>query len=136
MTWNRLLFIVRKLLVGLWLRCPNCERGTMFHGLFRMEATCPHCGVRYERASGESIGGTLINLCLAEVLSVGGYIITQAIWNPPWQFQLAFWVAFNLVFIVLFYRHARGLWVSVAYLTGGVYADQPAASAENGRETR
>jgi hypothetical protein len=46
------------------------------------------------------------------------------VFNPPLAFQLIFWISFNIVFIVLFYRHARGLWVSIAYLTGGVYPDQ------------
>ncbi len=115
--------IVSKLLLGLLLRCPNCGRGRMFRGLFKMEPTCPYCGARYERQSGESIGGTLINLCVAEVLSVGGYFVSQALWSPPLAFQLVFWITFNIVFIVLFYRHARGLWVSIAYLAGGVYAD-------------
>lgn len=120
---SQLFRVIRKLLLGLFLRCPNCGRGRMFRGLFRMEPTCPYCGVRYERQSGESIGGTLINLCVAEVLSIGGYFISQAIWDPPLAFQLIFWVTFNIVFIVLFYRHARGLWVSISYLAGGVYPD-------------
>lgn len=95
----------------------------MFNGLFKMDATCSHCGARFERLSGESIGGTLINLCVAEVLSVGGFIITELAFRPSLAFQLTFWTLFNIIFIVLFYRHARGLWVSMAYLAGGVYSD-------------
>jgi uncharacterized protein (DUF983 family) len=119
----KLLFSARKLLIGLLLRCPNCERGRMFRGLFRMDEKCPYCGVRYERRSGESIGGTLINLCVAEVLSVGGYFASELLFHPPLAFQLIFWITFNIAFVLLFYRHARGLWVSIAYLSGGVYAD-------------
>lgn len=117
-------FAIHKLWVGLRLRCPNCEQGKMFHGLFKMDKTCPYCGARYERLDGESIGGTLVNLCLAEMLSMGGYIVSQVLFAPPLWFQLTFWVAFNIIFILLFYRHARGMWVSVAYLSGSVYPDQ------------
>ena len=95
----------------------------MFHGLFAMDETCPYCGVRYERRSGESIGGTMINLVCAEVLSMGGYIVTQALFAPPLAFQLIFWVAFNIIFILLFYRHARGIWASLSFLSGNVYPD-------------
>ncbi len=95
----------------------------MFNGLFAMDETCPYCGVRYERLSGESIGGTLVNLVCAEVLSMGGYIITQALFAPPLAFQLIFWVTFNILFILLFYRHARGISVSLSYLAGNVYPD-------------
>ena len=119
----KIFYTLHKLLVGLRLRCPNCERGHLFHGLFTMDETCPYCGVRYERREGESIGGTMINLACAEVLSMGGYIVTQALFAPPLAFQLTFWVAFNIIFIVLFYRHARGIWASLSFLSGGVYAD-------------
>jgi len=37
--------------------------------------------------------------------------------------HLIFWVIFNIVFLTLFYRHARSLWIGTSYLTGGVYAD-------------
>ncbi|MBN8619674.1 MAG: DUF983 domain-containing protein [Anaerolineae bacterium] len=117
------LHVLHKLWVGLRLRCPNCEQGGMFHGLFKMEPTCPHCGVRFERQSGESIGGTLVNLVLAEMFSMGGFIITQVLFQPSWIFQLIFWVSFNILFVILFYRHARSLWVALVYLAGGVYVD-------------
>ena len=67
----------------------------MFRGLFKMDEKCPHCGARYERLSGESIGVTMLNLSLAETLSMGGYIVTQALFSPPLVFQLTFWVSFN-----------------------------------------
>lgn len=126
-------YAIHKLLVGARLRCPNCEQGRMFHGLFNMDKTCPNCGARYERLDGESIGGTLVNLVVAEVLSMGGYIITQLLFAPPLAFQLTFWVSFNIVFVLLFYRHARGIWVGVAYLSGSVYPDaevKPEAAGE------
>jgi uncharacterized protein (DUF983 family) len=115
--------IINKLLLGLALRCPNCGKGRTFTSLFKMEETCPFCHVRYERLSGESLGGMFINLGLAELLSVAGYIITDFLFHPPFQAQIAFWVIFNLLFVILFYRHARSMWVAIVYLTGGVYPD-------------
>src|SRR5260221_7036099 len=117
------MYTLKVLMRGLFLRCPNCGKGKMFHGLFHMEETCPNCGVRYERLRGESIGGMFINLGAAEFLSVGGYFLTQALFHPQFAFQVAFWVGFNLLFVILFYRHARALWVAISYLTSGVYHD-------------
>jgi hypothetical protein len=37
--------------------------------------------------------------------------------------QLFIWVPYILAFTVLFYRRARGLWVGVMFMTGGVYPD-------------
>ncbi|MDX1993221.1 MAG: DUF983 domain-containing protein [bacterium] len=117
---------LKKLWCGVIVRCPNCERGAMFQGLFRMNATCPVCGVRFERRDGESLGGMMFTLGFAEVLSVGGFFLTEALFAPPLLVQLAVWTVFTVAFCVLFYRSGRGLWVSVVYLTGGVYRDDEA----------
>ncbi|MEO8609151.1 MAG: DUF983 domain-containing protein [Chloroflexota bacterium] len=124
----KLFYYLRKLFIGLILRCPNCERGKMFTGLFTMRETCPYCNARFERKQGESVGGTLINLSFAELLSISGFFISEALFHPPLAFQLIFWVAFNILFVLLFYRHARGMWVAIAYLSGGVYPDPDDAS--------
>lgn len=105
------------------LRCPNCGRGRIFTGLFAMNKTCPDCGVRFERESGESVGGMYINLGLAELLTMGGFFLVNALFQPPFVPHLTFWVIFNVVFIAVFYRHARSLWIGTSYLTGGVYVD-------------
>jgi uncharacterized protein (DUF983 family) len=114
---------IRALWLGFLLRCPNCGRGKMFRGLFEMEETCPNCGVRFERQSGESIGGMVINLALAEVITIGGFFLVDALFHVPITHQLLFWIPFTIVFCVLFYRHARAMWVGVAFLAGSVYTD-------------
>jgi uncharacterized protein (DUF983 family) len=124
------LYALRKLWLGLRLRCPYCEQGRMFCGLFTMDERCSVCGARYERQAGESIGGTLINLVAVELLTVIGLIATQVLLRPPLLFQIVFWISFNILFVILFYRHARGLWVSISYLSGGVYPDQEDANPD------
>lgn len=117
---------LRKLLIGFTLYCPNCERGRMFPGrfnLFRMEKTCPNCGVRFERSDGEALGGMMVNLVIAEILAIAGFFISEAAFRPPLLTQIVVWGGFNIAFCLLFYRHARAVWVSIAYLTGGVYSD-------------
>jgi uncharacterized protein (DUF983 family) len=95
----------------------------MFTGLFHMVKTCPYCGARFERASGDSIGGVYINVALAEFTSMTGFFLSNALFHPPLLLELAFWVTYVLVFCALFYRHGKGLWVGVNYLLGGVYPD-------------
>ncbi len=113
------------------LRCPNCGRGRIFTGLFRMNQTCPNCGVRFEREDGESVGGMYINLALAELFTVGGYFVANALFHPPFEPHLLFWICFNVAFVTVFYRHARSLWIGMSYLTGGVYADPDDKQAES-----
>ena len=115
---------VHKVLVGLLLRCPYCEQGRMFSGLFHMNETCPHCGARFQRAQGDSLGGMMLNLVIAEVLSMGGFIVSELLFHPGLAFHLIVWGSFNLLFVIFFYRHAHGAWTGVAYLMGGVYPDK------------
>lgn len=105
------------------LRCPNCGEGRIFTGLFSMNKTCPVCGVRFERQEGESVGAMYIALVAVELLTVGGFFLAHALFSPPPLPHLIFWVVVNVVFLVLFYRHARSLWIGTVYMTGGVFAD-------------
>jgi uncharacterized protein (DUF983 family) len=116
-------YIGHKLKVGLTLRCPNCEQGKLFHGLFKMVAVCPYCQSRFERGSGDAVGGVYINVALAELTSVGGFFVVQRLFHPPIMVQLLIWVPYILLFVVFFYRHARGLWTGVLFITGAVYPD-------------
>ncbi len=121
---KRLYLYIRALWLGLLLRCPNCGRGKMFRGLFEMEKTCPVCQVRFERLSGESIGGMVINLALAQVVTIGSFFLIDILTDIAPGQQLIFWIPFTLLFCVFFYRHARAMWVGVAFLVGGVYTDE------------
>lgn len=117
--------ILRKSLIGFTLRCPNCEKGRTFKGhLFKLEEKCAYCDVRFERSQGESIGGVFIALTVAEIISVGGFFLFEALFDPSTEFQLIFWGVFLVTFILLMYRHMRGLWIGINYLTGGVYRDE------------
>ena len=113
-----------RLLLGLRLRCPNCGQGKTFTSLFKMEETCSVCHVRYERQSGESVGGMYINLGAAELLSIGGYFVTLILFHPPVALNAGFWILFNIIFVLLFYRHSRSLWIATVYLNGGVKTDE------------
>jgi uncharacterized protein (DUF983 family) len=115
--------IIHVLWIGLTLRCPNCERGRTFSGLFSANKTCSNCGVRFERQDGESVGGMYFNLGLAELTTLGGFFIVHALFQPPFLPHIIFWVVYNIVFCALFYRHARSLWMAISFLTGGVYHD-------------
>lgn len=115
--WGRILHVMK---VGLLLRCPNCEQGRTFTGLFKMNKVCPYCGVRFEKQDGESVGGMYINLGIAELTSLGGFFLVHALIDPPFVPHAIFWVTYNILFCVLFYRHSRSLWIAISYLTGGV----------------
>lgn len=121
--FDQLLYRTRTMLRGLRVRCPNCGVGIIFNGLFKFNPTCPQCGVRYERLSGESIGSVYINLAVTEVIAVFGFFLIEVLTDIPMMHQLIFWVPFNLIFPVLFYRHTRGLWIAITHLAVGLTPD-------------
>ncbi|MFW5772221.1 MAG: DUF983 domain-containing protein [Phototrophicaceae bacterium] len=116
-------YVLRKLWVGARLRCPECERGRLFNRSFRMESTCAYCHSRFDRASGDAVGGVYINVALAELSALAGIFLVHDLTGIPLMHQLLFWVPYVLLFTVVMYRHTRGLWLGVVYLTGGIYPD-------------
>jgi uncharacterized protein (DUF983 family) len=107
---------------GVRLRCPNCEQGAMFDG-FTMRETCDVCGVRFERRSGESVGGVMINLVVVELVFVVGFFGINAATDIPPMHQLFLWLPFAILFPILFYRTSRGLWVTMVYLNDDLKHD-------------
>src|SRR6266481_9960635 len=42
-------------------RCPNCGRGRLFRGVFRMLLSCPECGLSYFPEQGYYLGAMIID---------------------------------------------------------------------------
>jgi uncharacterized protein (DUF983 family) len=113
----------RALWDGLRLHCPACHEGKMFSSYFTMRAVCARCGVRYEREQGEYIMAMYVNLLIAEALFVGGYFLSDYLFDLGMWTQFAIWAPFNLLFVVLFYPRSKGLWAACLYLLGNLYED-------------
>ncbi len=106
------------LLLGLLLICPACERGGMYARPFTMNRNCPRCGFRFERSPGEATGGMAITLVVVGAMSMAiGIPLVVLTPISPWL-VIGFLTIFIIVVGSLFYRNARGLWVSIMYLLG------------------
>src|SRR5438128_12524856 len=56
----------RKLKRGLKLKCPNCGLGSLYRSPFRMNPSCLHCDLVFEREQGYFIGAIYINVIATE----------------------------------------------------------------------
>lgn len=111
------------LALGLLLICPACRRGRMFRSFFTMNVRCPVCGVIFERDAGEVTGGMAINATLTSAVAfVGGGLLGIYTTLPALQL-IALAALLTIGMSLLFYRHARGLWTSILYLTGSIFED-------------
>ncbi len=109
---------------GLRLVCPVCGEGRLFYPWrLKMYERCSVCGFYYEREEGYFTGAMAVNLVIAELLMTA-IVIPLAV--QPWMLALEPWVSlllvlgFGLVLSILlpclFYRHSKGLWMSIDHL--------------------
>jgi uncharacterized protein (DUF983 family) len=108
--------IIRMLGYGLRLKCPRCGVGALYAKLFRMHATCAHCGLKFEREQGYFIGAMYINYGATVGIAVAGFFLLDAFTGMNINQQLALWVPFAVIFPLLFFRHSRSLWLVLDHL--------------------
>lgn len=94
----------------------------MFRSRFTMNVRCPVCDVIFERDGGEITGGLAINATLTMFIAIVG--AGAAFFSEvPLLPLLGCLSAVTIVFPLWFYRHARGLWIGIIYLTGSMFED-------------
>ncbi|MBV8695723.1 MAG: DUF983 domain-containing protein [Ktedonobacteraceae bacterium] len=102
---------------GLLLRCPVCGKGKLFRNLFTMYDQCPVCHFVYEREEGYFSSAMAINLIITELL-VAAIVIPLGVVagttpNFPIVPVLIMGGLLAILLPLLFYRHSRGLWMSM-----------------------
>jgi uncharacterized protein (DUF983 family) len=100
---------------ALRLRCPACGEGRLYQSLFRMRKGCPVCGLVFHREQGYFIGAIYVNVIVTESLIFFTYL-SSLLFLPASSgtiYSILFVMA--LVIPVLFYRHARSLWLGFDY---------------------
>ncbi len=122
------------LLRGIFLRCPVCGRGKLFRRVFVMYEECPVCHFHYEREAGYFSSAMAIDLIISELIVTAIILPLAANRSIPilpillWTLPLAF------ILPVAFYRHSRGLWMSMDHylhpVTGRPFPHQPDLPAE------
>lgn len=101
---------------ALRLRCPRCGAPTLFRGPFAMYADCVNCHLLFEREQGYFVGAIYVNYAVTVVVIFAGYFALDRWLNLALAWQLVLWGAFAAIFPMLFFRHARSLWLAFDYL--------------------
>jgi len=83
-----------------------------------MNSECAHCGVRFDREAGLWLGSMDINLTLSLLLILVPLVFLREL---ALGLELAVVGAAAIVVPALLYRHVRGFWMALIYLSGGVY---------------
>jgi len=113
MDWERTRRIARH---ALKLRCPACGVGKLYSALFKMYPACSYCEMVFAREQGYFIGAIYVNVIATESLIFFAYLLSLTLLRVsdtilyPTLFTLA------LVLPLLFYHHARSIWLGFDYL--------------------
>jgi uncharacterized protein (DUF983 family) len=107
------------------LRCPRCGARSLFRTWFAMHERCTVCGLRFEREQGYFLGAMYINYGVTVLLALIGFLALEYWMQPSLTQKLIVWLAFGTVFPLLFFRHARGLWLGFDYLVNPSAAEEP-----------
>ena len=101
---------------GLRLRCPRCGGTGLYAGWFRMHERCAACGMRYEREQGYFVGAIYVNYALTAAFGLGGVLLLDAWVGLSLAQQLCLAIPTMLLAPILFFRHARSIWLAIDHL--------------------
>src|SRR5437867_2987988 len=93
-------------------RCPRCGEGKIYERGMKMNASCPVCGLVFEREPGYFIGALYISYGVAVLFLSLGMLVGHLLlpdWDLSW-FVPILGVLF-LPFVPLVTRYARVLWI-------------------------
>ncbi|MCA9267875.1 MAG: DUF983 domain-containing protein [Planctomycetales bacterium] len=93
------------------LRCPVCGRGKLFCGALKMHQRCPECDADFHREEGFFLGSIYLNYGLTTLIVAVGY--PALLFSGTLSNDALLWIALAVVLVVplLFFRHARSLWL-------------------------
>jgi len=81
-----------------------------------MHAHCPRCNLQFEREQGYFVGAIYINYAATVAIAIPGFFLLDAFTTLSISYQLAIWVPFAVIFPLIFFHHARSLWLALDHL--------------------
>jgi len=101
-------------LTGLTCRCPRCGKGRLFAGFLSLPPRCEACGLDYSFIdSGD--GPAVFIIFFAGFVVVGGALIVEALYQPPFWLHALLWGPLILITTLGPLRPAKGLMIALQY---------------------
>ena len=94
------------------LRCPLCGGGGIRRSWLTLKDTCPRCGTRFVREQGYFLGSMLVNLVVAEFVTVATIVALFVLTNLSWLWMELIVLPTALGLPLLFWPFARTLWIA------------------------
>ncbi|MGH9681866.1 MAG: DUF983 domain-containing protein [Candidatus Acidiferrales bacterium] len=99
-------------------RCPNCGRGRLFRGVFRMKSRCSECGLSYFPEQGYYVGAMIINYIVTTACVVAVFLASLLI--PDFTTlstneKILLWMGFAIALSLALMRHAYSFWLGLDF---------------------
>ena len=113
-------------------RCPNCGRGRLFRGVFRMLSSCPECGLSYFPEQGYYVGAMIINYVATTACVVTIFLVSLLF--PDFttlstNTKILLWMAFAIVLSLSLVRHSYSFWLGIDFWIKPRQPEAPAKEA-------
>jgi uncharacterized protein (DUF983 family) len=99
-------------------RCPNCGRGRLFRGVFRMLSQCPVCGLSYFPEQGYYVGAMIINYVATTAVVVAIFLLSllfRDFTTLSTNSKILLWMGFAVALSLLLMRHSYSLWLGIDF---------------------
>jgi uncharacterized protein (DUF983 family) len=101
-------------------KCPVCGRGAIFESHFRMNRSCPNCGVVFWKDPGESLGAMYVDYAVAIVAFLIVWFILDYTTHLSDPAQVVIVASIAVASILIFYPTSRSIWTVLVYISGGI----------------
>jgi len=99
-------------------RCPNCGRGRLFRGVFRMLPRCAECGLSYFPEQGYYVGAMIINYVATTAVVVAIFLLSvlfRDFTTLSTNSKILLWMVFAIALSLLFVRHSYSFWLGIDF---------------------
>jgi uncharacterized protein (DUF983 family) len=109
-------------------QCPNCGRGKLFQGVFRMLPRCPVCGLSYFPEQGYYLGAMIINYAITTACVVAIFLVSLLF--PDFSrlstnSKILLWMAFAIALSLALVRHSYSFWLGLDFWVKPRQPDDP-----------
>jgi len=101
-------------LSGLRGFCPRCGEGRLFAGYLDLAPRCERCDLDYAFADAGD-GPAVFVILIAGFAVVGGALVVEMLWRPPYWLHAAIWLPLLLLLTLGLLRPLKGLLVALQY---------------------
>lgn len=99
-------------------RCPECRHGRIWNAKGQVNQRCSDCGLIFEPDQVDW-GGFMWVFTVEGILILVGIVLVELVGHLSFTAHIYLWVAFTILFHVLFYKNVKGQWIALRTMLMG-----------------